>query len=258
VTFFNSNRKVVLIVEYDGSRYYGFQWQPNVPTVQAELEEALKKLTGERRRVIAASRTDAGVHARFQVVSFRTESTLMPQVMVRAMNHYLPGDIALKSAVDVGESFDVRRDAASREYEYTILNCSVRSAIDRGRKYLVVNKLNIEMMNKVCELIKGQHDFASFCAAFFNGKSTVRTINEAKLECHGDDVVFKINANSFLPHQVRNTVGLLIRVGLSRIGIDECMRIMEAKKRGLAGPTAPAHALCLTKINYPTMLELTK
>ncbi len=258
MSFFNSNRKVVLVVEYDGGRYYGFQWQPDVPTVQAELEGAINKLTGEQRRVIAASRTDAGVHARCQVVSFWTGSRLRPSILVKALNHYLPDDIAVKKACDVAETFDIRRGAASREYEYSILNCDARSPLDRGRKYLVVNELNIDMMNKVCDILKGQHDFASFCAAFFNGKSTVRTMNEARIDREGVDVVFRVNANSFLPHQVRNTIGLLIRVGLSRIGIDEFVRIMDAKKLGLAGPTAPAYALCLTKINYPTMLELTR
>ena len=258
MSFFNSNRKVVLIVEYDGGRYYGFQWQPAGPTIQAELENAINRLTGEQRRVIAASRTDAGVHARCQVVSFWTASQLPPMVMVKALNHYLPDDIAVNKAYDVEETFDVRRQAASREYEYSIVNCAIRSPLDRDRKYLVVNELNIDMMNKACDVLRGQRDFASFCAAFFNGKSTVRTVNEAKVNREGIDVVFTINANSFLPHQVRNTIGLLIRVGLGKIGIEEFVQIMDAKKLGLAGPTAPAYALCLTKINYPTILELTR
>jgi len=120
VKLFNSFNKIVLVVEYDGRGYYGFQWQPKLPTIQAELERAIRKLTGESSRVIAASRTDTGVHAAGQVVSFRTKSTLPPQTFVRALNYYLPRDIAVKGACKVNMDFDVRRDAVNQEYEYYI------------------------------------------------------------------------------------------------------------------------------------------
>lgn len=256
VKLFNSANKIVLVVEYDGRDYYGFQWQAKLPTIQSELETAIRKATGESSRVIAASRTDAGVHARGQVASFRTESGLTPQVIVKALNYYLPRAIAVKSAYKVNMNFNVRRDAVSREYDYCILNSSTRSPLFEGFAYFVPKKLNTRVMNKACKFLEGQHDFASFATAMGKLKSTVRTVHKAKVTRKGDLVTYHVTANSFLPHQVRNTVGLLIRVGSGKVGLDEFRRILEAKLLGLAGPTAPAYGLCLTKVNYAGNMEL--
>jgi tRNA pseudouridine38-40 synthase len=256
VKLFNSFNKIVLVVEYDGRNYYGFQWQANLPTIQDELEGAIRKVTGESIRVIAASRTDTGVHARGQVVSFRTKSALTPQTFVRALNHYLPRDIAVKGACKVNMDFNVRRDAVSREYDYYILNSSTRSPLFEGFAYFVPGKLNIKAMNKACKFIEGEHDFASFATALGELRGTVRNVYEARMTKDDDLVTYHMTANSFLPHQVRNTVGLLLRVGRGKVGLDEFSRIMEAKMLGKAGPTAPAYGLCLTKVNYPEDLEL--
>jgi tRNA pseudouridine38-40 synthase len=243
-------------VEYDGRRYKGFQWQAALPTIQAELELAIQKLTGEKNRIIAASRTDTGVHAKGQVVSFRTASALSPQTIIRALNYYLPVDIAVRTACRASASFNVRHDAVSREYEYRILNSSIRSPLVEGFTYLVAGKLNIRIMNKACQLLKGKHDFASFAAVLGPIKSTVRTVYEAKFARKGDIVTFHMVANSFLPHQVRNTVGLLIRLGLGKMDLEEFKQVMATKKLGLAGPAAPPYGLYLTKVNYPVDLEL--
>jgi len=243
-------------VEYDGRRYHGFQWQAKLPTIQAELERAIRKLTGERIRVIAASRTDSGVHAKGQVVSFRTRSALSPQTFARALNYYLPRDVAVKGACRVNMDFNVRRDALSREYDYHILNSSTRSPLWEGFAYFVPKKLDIGIMNKTCQFLEGEHDFASFAASLGKLRSTVRTVYEARVTREDDLVTFNMVANSFLPHQVRNTVGLLIRVGSGKVGLEEMQQIMEAKTLGLAGPTAPAYGLCLTKVNYPSNLKL--
>jgi tRNA pseudouridine38-40 synthase len=256
VKLFNSVNKIVLVVEYNGRNYYGFQLQADLPTIQSELEGAIRKVTGESSRVMAASRTDTGVHARGQVVSFRTESSLTPQVFVRALNYYLPGDIAVKGACKVEADFNVRRDAVSREYDYRILNSSSRSPLLEGFAYFVPKKLNTRIMNKACKFIEGEHDFASFAAALGKLGSTVRTVHRANVSKKSDVVTYNMVANSFLPHQVRNTIGLLIRVGLGKAGLDEFRRIMDAREVGLAGPTAPAYGLCLTKVNYPSNLEL--
>jgi tRNA pseudouridine38-40 synthase len=256
VKLFNSFNKIVLVVEYDGRNYYGFQWQSNLPTIQAELERAIRKLTSESSRVIAASRTDTGVHARGQVVSFRTKSALPPQTFVRGLNYYLPRDIAVKGACKVNMDFNVRRDAVSREYDYYILNSLTRSPLFEDFAYFVPKKLNIKVMNKACKFLEGEHDFASFATALGRLRSTVRTVYEAEVTKEDDLVTCHITANSFLPHQVRNTVGLLIRIGLGKVGLEEFQQIMEAKRLGLAGPTAPACGLCLTKVNYPDNLEL--
>jgi tRNA pseudouridine38-40 synthase len=256
VKLFNSFNKIVLVVEYDGRNYYGFQWQPKLPTIQAELERAIRRLTGESSRVIAASRTDTGVHALGQVVSFRTKSDLSPQTFVRALNYYLPRDIAVKGACKVNMDFDVRRDAVSREYEYYILNSSTRSPLFEGFAYFVPRKLNIRAMNKASKFLEGERDFASFATALNKLRNTVRTVYEAGVAREDDLVTYHMTGDSFLPHQVRNTVGLLIKVGLDKVGLEEFQEIMEAKRLGLAGPTAPAYGLCLTKVNYPGNLEL--
>ena len=244
--------KMVLIMEYDGTHYHGFQLQAKLPTIQGEAEKALWKLTGERTRVMAASRTDSGVHARGQVVSFRTSSSLPPPTFVSGLNYYLPSDIAVKAAYRVDDSFNVRRDAISREYDYYILNSLTRSPTKGSFTYLVTGRADTEAINQACQALIGKHDFASFTTA--NGvrmKNTVRTVYRAEGVEDGELVVLNMVANSFLPHQVRNTVGALIRVGLGSMSVDQFHDIAEAKTPGLAGPTAPAHGLCLMRINYP-------
>ena len=204
----------------------------------------------------AASRTDAGVHARGQVVSFRTRSSLPSLTFVKGLNHYLARDIAVKEAFRVNDSFNVRRDATSREYNYYILNSPTRSPIRRGFSYLVPGGLDIKAMNQAGQALIGKHDFASFATCLEPGiKSTVRNIYQAKIEKTDDLVIFNIVASSFLTHQVRNTVGALIEVGLGKMTVDDFYSIVETKRPGLAGPTAPACGLCLMRINYPHPLE---
>lgn len=250
-----TSTQMALLVEYDGTHYYGFQWQDNLPTIQGEIEEALWKLTGKKSRVMAASRTDTGVHAKGQVVSFRTTSPLPPPTFVKGLNYYLPGNIAVKAAFRVSDSFNVRRRALSREYRYYILNSSTRSPIRHGFSYLVTGHLDIEAMNQACQVLIGEHNLASFTTGTIGRKSTIRYIYQASVERDGELVVFNMAANSFLPHQIRNTVGALIRVGLGKMTVDEFYSIVEARRPGLAGPTAPAHGLCLMRINYPRPLE---
>lgn len=255
VALFNNSSKIVLIIEYDGRRYYGFQWQKDLPTIQAELESAIWKLTAERKRVIAASRTDAGVHARGQVVSFRTDSSLPSQTFVKALNYYLPDDIAVKAASRVDDDFNVRRDALSREYVYRILNVSTRAPLAEGFVYRVANNLNINIMNKASRLLEGEHNVSSFISSLSGVKNPLRTIYKAEVTKEGDVVAFRMVANSFLLHQIRNTVGSLIKVGQGKMTIEEFNNIIEARTPGLAGPAVPACGLCLTKVNYPDNLE---
>jgi tRNA pseudouridine38-40 synthase len=247
--------KFILLIEYDGTQYYGFQWQVGLPTIQNELEQAIRRFCGQSsRRVVAASRTDTGVHAQGQVVSFWAKSTLDTMTVVSALNYYLPRDIAVKAAYRAGDDFNVRRDALSREYRYYILNSNTRSPFSQRFALFVPKMLDIQVMNEACQLIQGEHDFASFASSLDGSKSTLRNVYEAGIERKGDFTVFLIVANSFLPHQVRSTVGLLIRLGLGKIGIEDFRDIMEARSLGLAGPLSPACGLCLTKVNYPKPL----
>jgi tRNA pseudouridine38-40 synthase len=248
--------QILLIMEYDGTGYHGFQWQNGLPSIQKEVEKAIRKLTGERRRVISASRTDAGVHAQGQVVGFRTKSELPADKFVSGLNYYLPADIAVKAAYKISDDFRIRRNAVSRQYSYYILNSPTRSPIREGQAYRVANPLDIEAMNQAAQMLIGQHDFASF----LNGdgswlESTVRNVSRAEVEKDGELVTFHMAANSFLPHQVRTTVGTLIRVGLGRMNLDEFRGIIEARLPGTAGPTAPACGLCLERVDYPVPLE---
>ena len=246
--------KFILLVEYDGTQYHGFQWQVGLPTIQNELEQAIKRFCRHSSRVIAASRTDAGVHARGQVVSFWAKSTLDTVTLVRALNYYLPRDIAVKTAYKAGDDFNVRRDALSREYHYYVLNNYTRSPFSQRFALFVPKMLDIRAMNDACQLIRGEHDFASFASSLDGNKSTMRNVYEAGIEKKGDFTVFRIVANSFLPHQVRSTVGFLIRLGLGQIGIEKFHDIMKAKSLGLASPVSPACGLCLEQVNYPKPL----
>lgn len=243
--------RIVLIVEYDGTRYHGFQLQGNLPTIQKELETAQERLTGEKRRVVTASRTDAGVHAEAQVVSFRTSSGHSPKTFINALNYYLPRDIAVKSAYRVKDSFNVRRHAVSREYNYYILNGGTRSPLRDRFAYLLTGNLDVEAMNEASQVLLGEHDFASFVNNIEAAeKSTVRRVHKVGMRREGDLVVFNMVANSFLMHQVRNTVGSLLRVGRGKITGDAFIDILKAEKPGTAWPTAPARGLCLMRVNY--------
>lgn len=246
---------IALILEYDGTRYHGSQWQPHAPTIQGEIEKALQKLTGEKIRVKAASRTDAGVHARGQVVSFRTGAALPLKAFVQGLNYHLPRDIAVKEAFKVGDDFDVRRNAISREYQYHILNSPTRSPLRQSFSCRVTGNLDVRAMQRACQALVGRHDFASFTTAPRPArKSTTREVYHAAIELNEDMVVLDMVASSFLPHQVRNTAGSLIKVGQGKMTVDEFCAMVEAGRPGLARPTAPAGGLCLMKVNYPTSL----
>jgi len=250
----NCSSKFVLVIEYDGTRYHGIQWQAGLPTIQAELEQAIKRFCGHSSRIMVASRTDAGVHAKGQVVSFWAKSTIDTMTLVKALNYYLPRDIAVKTACKPSDDFNVRGDALSREYRYYILNTNTRSPFSQRFALFVPKTLNVEAMNEACNLIQGEHDFVSFVTVLDEGRSTVRNIYEAHINREGDLVVFRVVANSFLTHQVRNITGLLIRLGLGKINLDAFRAIMLARRSGLAGPTSPARGLCLTKVKYPQQL----
>ncbi len=244
--------KIVLVVEYDGTRYCGFQFQDNVLTIQGEIEKAIRQVTGEALRVMGASRTDSGVHAKGQVVCFRTECGLQPGSWLKALNHFLPVDIAVREVYQVNMDFNVQREAVSRLYHYLIYNNVIRSPFQLRYAHRVAGRLNLDSMNEACRELLGEHDMASFVTdvAQSDIKSTLRTVYRARVEAHQDLVMFSIEANSFLPHQVRNTIGTLIKIGLGRIAVSDFKRIMEARKPGLAGPTEPAQGLCLIRVNY--------
>jgi tRNA pseudouridine38-40 synthase len=248
--------RIILVIEYDGTNYHGSQMQADAPTIQGEIEKALKQLSGERKRIKTASRTDAGVHALGQVICFDTANPLPLKTYQEGMNHYLPLDIAVKEVYQTHEAFDVRRRAVSREYRYTILNTAARSPL-RQNSYRVYGELDVDAMEQACRKLIGRHNFASFVASelIARQKQTVRIIFSAAITRDGDSIYFDVVANAFLTHQVRNIVGSLIKVGQGKMTVDEFENIVQAAKPGLAGPTVPASGLCLVRVNYPRPLK---
>jgi tRNA pseudouridine38-40 synthase len=248
---------MILVVEYDGTDYHGSQLQKNARSIQGELEKALTKLTGERIRIKTASRTDAGVHAMGQVVSFITTSTLPLSKYIDGLNHYLPPDIAVQEIFKTEGLYDVRRRAVSREYKYYILNRRAPSPMRENFAHRVNGPLDIAAMNRACSVLIGRHDFASFISSAETArqKQTVRVIFRAEITQDGDMMVFDIVANAFLPHQVRNTIGSLIKVGQGKMTVEEFKNMIQAKTPGLARPTAPANGLCLVRVNYAVPFE---
>lgn len=252
-----AGNRLALVVEYDGTNYFGFQWQANAPTIQDELEKALEKLTGERLRIVASSRTDTGVHALGQVISFKTESALPDKAFLDGLNHYLPEDIAIKSVHRVSDSFLVRSMAGSREYSYRILNSGTRSPMSSRFAYRVGGELDVEAMDRACKILLGVHDFASFASQIGGEEniSTVRQVYSAEVKRDGDMIIFNIIANAFVRHQIRNTMGALLQAGMRKMTEAQFRDLLDARQPGSAGPTAPACGLCLIRVNYPHSFE---
>jgi tRNA pseudouridine38-40 synthase len=242
-----------LVIAYEGTRYAGFQKQAGqaVPTIQATLETAVLKISGETVKLIGAGRTDSGVHARGQVVNFHTRSKLTAAQWLKALNATLPQDLLVCAATDVGLDFHAQFDAKSKTYRYQIHNDQLRPVFDRNFVYFYKQRLlDCKIMQQAAELLVGEHDFRSFQAAGSAVTSTIRTINSCRLSRSGSKITLTINANGFLYHMVRNIVGTIILVGNSCISVSQFQQIISAADRSLAGPTAPALGLCLEKVFY--------
>jgi tRNA pseudouridine38-40 synthase len=241
-------RRLALVLEYDGSRYGGSQYQKNAPSIQGELEAALNKLTGENLRAAFAGRTDAGVHARGQVASFVTGSRHEPEAFVRGLNHWLPADIAVQRAREVPLDFDVRRRARSREYRYLVLNGPAPSPLLQPFTWRVKQPLDAEVMQEAAGSLVGRHDFAAFAPPVTG--STERTLRRCEVKAWGRLLALHMEADAFLPHQVRRTVGALVQVGRGRQSPKEFATLLSTPRPGVAGPTAPPQGLCLMRVNY--------
>lgn len=241
-------RRIAVVLEYDGTAYRGSQYQENGPSIQAELESAIEKLTGEPARAAFAGRTDAGVHALGQVAVFDTQSKLAPAEFVSGLNHFLPDDIAARDAREVAADFDPRRHATNRVYRYRIDNRPVRSPLERNRAWHVPKPLDVAAMQRAALRLEGAHDFAAF-AGPYDGP-TARTLRQCKVSGRCGRVVVEMEALAFLPHQVRRTVGPLVEVGLGRMTEDALAALLEQARPSSAGPAAPACGLYLVRIAY--------
>jgi tRNA pseudouridine38-40 synthase len=240
---------MVVVVEYDGTNYCGFQKQLHEPTIQAQLESALSQVTQEECKVVAAGRTDTGVHARGQVVHFQTKWRHSQAELLRAMNALLPGDVAGQRIFSVAADFHARNSAQSRFYRYVVFNGEVRSPFAERFAHRVSAALNVRDMNRASEYLVGVHDFGSFGQSPCDGH-TVREVYGAYWWRQGDWVFFDIEANAFLRRMVRSLVGTLLLVGRGAMLAEEINRILGAMDRNLAGPTAPPQGLCLERVCY--------
>lgn len=255
-------RRVKLTLQYDGTAYHGWQVQPNGITVQGLLQEAIFRLTGERVLVAGSGRTDAGVHAIGQVAAFSSGSNLRVDIMKRGINALLPPDIRVTILEEAAPDFHPRYDAKLKEYFYLIANAANPSVFMRGYVWHVKACLNVEDMKEAAKDLCGTHDFSSFRGTGCGAKNPVKTVYSLNIETVGGAAVFlpagfageiikiSISADGFLRHMVRNIVGTLVEVGRGKIAPEMAGKILGAKDRRLAGPTAPAKGLFLGKVIY--------
>jgi tRNA pseudouridine38-40 synthase len=236
-------------LEYDGTEFHGFQVQADLPTVQQAVEAKLARVTGETIRIVGAGRTDAGVHATGQVISFTTEARIPTEKLAIALNSLPPYSVVARDVREVAEGFHARFGATSRSYQYAILR-GEPSPFLRRYAALVPELRRVDRMRAALEPLVGRHDFTSFCAAGAEVKNRVRTVTEARLVERGRLVLLEITADGFLQQMVRTIVGTLLEVERGIREPEAMAEILAARDRRQAGSTAPAHGLCFTRATY--------
>ncbi|MEO5346629.1 MAG: tRNA pseudouridine(38-40) synthase TruA [Magnetococcus sp. YQC-9] len=247
-----------LTLEYDGSRYSGWQRQaPGMVTVQGVVEEALERLCGHPVLLVGAGRTDTGVHALGQVAHFDTFRPRDPEVFRRALNVLTPPDVTILEAARVADGFNARR-AAWREYRYRILPRRAASALDRARVWHHPGRLDLDAMNRAAECLVGTHDFSAFRSANCQSLTPVREVMRAQTLIVGEEFHFVIRANAFLYHMVRNLVGSLALVGRGKWSPERFAEVFAGLDRRAAGPMAPAHGLYLARVHYASVDPLSE
>jgi tRNA pseudouridine38-40 synthase len=252
------------VVAYDGTAYQGWQAQPSGATVQQVIEAALSTVLREPVRIVAAGRTDAGVHARGQVIAFDACLELSVEPIgvdpvgraslwrtLRSVNAVLPDDIVLRTLEVAAPAFDPRHDAVQRGYRYRIWNAEVRSPFERRCAWHVRDPLDDTTMRDAVGLLVGEHDFASFQGADDVPRSSVRVVTRSELRRDGEILEYVIEANSFARHMVRNIVGVLVEIGRGRLPTTIVAELLEACDRRLAPAPAPPQGLCLEWVRYP-------
>ncbi|MCB1885509.1 MAG: tRNA pseudouridine(38-40) synthase TruA [Geminicoccaceae bacterium] len=240
-----------LLLEYDGGPFHGWQIQTNGPSVQAALEAAVTKLTGERVTAVAAGRTDSGVHALAMPVHMDLVRDWPPERLVGGLNaHLRPAPIAVLEVSPADDGFHARFSAMGRRYLYRILNRRAPAALLRGRAWHVPTPLDAAAMAKAAACLVGRHDFTSFRAAHCQAKSPLKTLHRLEVSQKGGLVEIEAAAPSFLHHQVRNIVGTLKLVGEGRKGVDFVEEALRARDRAAAGPTAPPEGLYFVAAEY--------
>jgi tRNA pseudouridine38-40 synthase len=248
-----SGRNIKLEIEYDGTNYCGWQIQKRhqvAKSIQETIEKTLRKILQEKIRLIASGRTDAGIHAKGQVANFKTNSQIPLKKLQAALNSLLPQDITIKNAREVNSNFHSRFNAKSKLYRYTILNNAYRSAFLRNTAYFYPYSLNLKLMRGESKVLLGEHNFKAFQASDKKERGAVRTIKNLKISKEKGLIYIDIEADGFLYNMARNIVGTLIEIGRGRFKKGDLEKILQAKDRRLAGPTAPARGLCLLRVEY--------
>ena len=238
-----------VILEYDGTGLIGWQENRHGPSVQSIMKDAIECFCGARVDVVAAGRTDAGVHAVAMTAHFDIDGEHDAETVMRALNFYLVNKpVAVLDCEIVPDEFHARFDCVARHYKYVVLNRGPSPVLQQNRVYWVPKKLDVDAMRAAAEKLIGNHDFTSFRASECQAKSPIKTLDRIEITQNGDEIVFEFSARSFLHHMVRNIVGTLIEIGHGKpYDIDE---VLAAKNRAAAGPTAPASGLYFMRAEY--------
>lgn len=245
-------RNFKMILQYEGTRYQGWQRQVSTDnTIQGKLETLLSKMAGEPIEVYGSGRTDAGVHAFGQVANFHVETTMESEEIMDYMNFYLPEDIAVVSLTEAAERFHSRLNATGKTYCYRVINSKIPHVFDRRYVHVVEEKLDVKVMKKAAEYLLGTHDFKAFTSNKRSKKSTVRRIDEIRIEqIAGDEIRFWYSGNGFLYHMVRIMTGTLLEVGAHKRKPEEAAEILASGCREEAGELVPAKGLTLMEVRY--------
>lgn len=243
--------RLALGIEYSGTAYHGWQRQATSASVQATLEEALGKIAGERVTLACAGRTDTGVHATQQVVSFTAPVERPNRAWIFGANSHLPEDICVHSAIQVPDDFHARHSALARRYVYLILNRQLRTAQLQKQLAREPRPLDAAAMHEAAQALSGEHDFSAFRASGCQSRTPMRRVDFVRVERFGDLIALDIQANAFLLRMVRNIAGLLMDVGRGRRQPEEVASLLAKRDRNLLGKTAPAAGLYLIQVSYP-------
>ncbi len=237
-------------VSYDGTAFAGSQIQPNVRTVQKELETAVTVLFKSPTRVEMAGRTDSGVHAIGQVAAFSAETRHEAATVRKALNANLPEDVSVRAVREVPPGFDPRRWARKRWYRYTVANGESRDPLSRRAAWYIEGNFDLPAMQSGAQALAGTKDFSAFSGPLEPERTPVRTVFNAGWSCENSTLLFDIEADAFLPQMVRRIVGSLIRVGRGTATVEEIVRLLEQAEPGSLAHVAPAHGLCLQRVWY--------
>ncbi|WP_086314412.1 tRNA pseudouridine(38-40) synthase [Enterococcus sp. 7F3_DIV0205] len=244
-------RNIKLTIEYDGTRYSGWQrLGDSDKTIQGKIENILTQMTGTKTEIIGSGRTDAGTHARGQIANFKTSAATSLPEMLEFLNRYLPRDIVIKKVEEVPERFHARYNATGKKYSYYIWNAGVPSAFERNYSFHYSDELDFELMNAACLKLIGTHDFIGFSSLKKTKKSTTRTIDELSIQKEGDMLHFTFVGNGFLYKMVRIIMGTLLEIGSGTMDIETIDEIFERKVRSDAGMTVPSQGLFLDEVYY--------